>query len=537
MKNKKLLLVALLLTQFVTFGQVKLSKDFNVTVGKPYEVVDAASKDYFSDGNGHTIAIKTDGEKVTLQRYDIGTMKELSRKEYTDFPPYNKIQNILKVGDKLFYVFSSFDKKERKETIYSREINMGDGTFAAPKLLFSTTAEATVSSYREPAAMTMTGLGAPVRFEVLSSFDNSKMMIRYRLKPTEKKDDLSYDILGFYVFNASLEKLWGGEVKMPYTEKEMNNIAYGVTKDGNAYMLAYINASKTFELLNITSDLKIKPNKINLDGTFFFQELKLKETADGNLICIGFYANGVDFKMNWGGSGALSLNTNGILSFTIDKTGKVISKYDLAFPIELINQYESKRAKEKNDKREGEGKAGINDLKLIDVVYGTDGSTIIIGEQQYVRNEMYGTSMRNIWYYADMVATKFDSKGTVLWMKKLPKTQIGLQGKGGLSVRYIKGQGASYLLYLDNVKNANLKLEEVPEKHTDGKGGYLTAYKIDDATGAIEKHSIFDITDIKGTEAYQFRTPRIFDAADKVFMLEVYIKGKEDTMIKMELTK
>ena len=187
MKNKKLLLVALLLTQFVTFGQVKLSKDFNVTVGKPYEVVDAASKDYFSDGNGHTIAIKTDGEKVTLQRYDIGTMKELSRKEYTDFPPYNKIQNILKVGDKLFYVFSSFDKKERKETIYSREINMGDGTFAAPKLLFSTTAEATVSSYREPAAMTMTGLGAPVRFEVLSSFDNSKMMIRYRLKPTEKK--------------------------------------------------------------------------------------------------------------------------------------------------------------------------------------------------------------------------------------------------------------------------------------------------------------------------------------------------------------
>ena len=324
---------------------------------------------------------------------------------------------------------------------------------------------------------------------------------------------------------------------MPYTEKEMNNIAYGVTKDGNAYMLAYINASKTFELLNITSDLKIKPNKINLDGTFFFQELKLKETADGNLICIGFYANGVDFKMNWGGSGALSLNTNGILSFTIDKTGKVISKYDLAFPIELINQYESKRAKEKNDKREGEGKAGINDLKLIDVVYGTDGSTIIIGEQQYVRNEMYGTSMRNIWYYADMVATKFDSKGTVLWMKKLPKTQIGLQGKGGLSVRYIKGQGASYLLYLDNVKNANLKLEEVPEKHTDGKGGYLTAYKIDDATGAIEKHSIFDITDIKGTEAYQFRTPRIFDAADKVFMLEVYIKGKEDTMIKMELTK
>ncbi len=537
MKNKKFLLLALLLVQLVTFGQVQLSKDFKVTVGTPYPVVDAANKDYFSDGKGHVISVKTDGEKVTLQRYDIGTMKELSRKEYEDFPPYNKIQDILKVGDKLFYVFSSFNKKEKKEDIYSREINMDNGTFANPKLLFSTTAEATVISYREPAAMTLTGLGAPVRFEVRKSFDNSKMLIRYRLKPVEKNDALSYDILGFYVFNANLDKLWGGEVKMPYTEKEMNNLAYGVTKDGNAFMLAYINASKQFELLNITSDLKVKANKIDIDGKIAFQELKLQETADGNLTCIGFYANGVDVMINWTGRGTISFNTNGILDFKIDQSGKVINKNDFAFPLELINQYESKRAKEKNEKREGEGKAGINDLRLIDIVFDADGSTTIVGEQQYVRNEMFGTSMKNVWYYGDMVATKFDTKGSILWMKKLPKTQVGIAGKGGMGARYIKGVGANYILFLDNVKNASLSMEEVPAKHQDGKGGFLTAYKIDDVTGAIEKHSIFDITDIKGTEAYQFRTPRIFDAMDKVFMLEVYIKGKEDTMIKMELTK
>ena len=537
MKNKNLIILALLFIQITTFAQVKLSKDFNVSVGTPYAVVNAASKDYFSDNKGHTIAIKTDGEKVTIQRYDIASMKELSRKVYEDFPPYNKIQNILKVGDKLFYVFSSFNKKEKKEDIYSREINMNDGIFAAPKLLFSTTAEATVCSYREPAAMTFTGLGAPIRFEVYSSSDKSKMLIRYRLKPIEKNDALNYDVLGFYVFNANLEKLWGGEVKMPYTEKVMNNLAYGVSKEGNAFMLAYINASKQFELLNITSDLKVKANKIDIDGNIAFQQLKLQETADGKLNCIGFYANGVDLMINWTGSSTLSFNTNGILNFTIDQSGKVISKYDFAFPIELINQYESTRAKEKNDKREGEGKAGINDLKFIDVVYDTDGSTTIIGEQQYVRNEFVGTSMKQVWYFGDVVATKFDIKGKILWMKKLPKTQVGFAGKGGLSIRFIKGKGASYVLYLDNVKNANLKLEEVPDKHQDGKGGYLTAYKIDDTTGLIEKHSIFDITDIKGTEAYQFRTPRIFDATDKVFMLEVYIKGKEDTMIKMELTK
>jgi hypothetical protein len=141
-------------------------------------------------------------------------------------------------------------------------------------------------------------------------------------------------------------------------------------------------------------------------------------------------------------------------------------------------------------------------------------------------------------------------------MKKLPKTQSGVGGdassgmmigvggtatmppqKRGMSIRYIKGKDASYILFLDNVKNANLGINDVPERHKDGRGGFLTAYKLDDATGAIEKHSIFDITDIQGTEAFQFKTSRIFETGDKVFMLEIYIKGKEDTMIKMELKK
>jgi hypothetical protein len=61
------------------------------------------------------------------------------------------------------------------------------------------------------------------------------------------------------------------------------------------------------------------------------------------------------------------------------------------------------------------------------------------------------------------------------------------------------------------------------------------AYKIDDATGNVERHTIADIKDIKGTEAFQFKTSRIFDAADNTFLLEVYIKGKEDTLIKMML--
>jgi hypothetical protein len=538
MKKKDSLTVFLLLFSLVTFGQVKLSKDFKVTTATPYKVVDAKTKDYISDGKGYTIAVKTDGEKVVIQRFDFTSMKEVSRKVYEDLPPNNKVQKVMKVGDKLFYIFSSFNKKDKKEDIYSREINMNDGTFQSAKLLFSTASEVNVSSYADPTGpANIFGMGSPIRFEVHTSFDNSKILIRYRLKPEKKDDSKSFDILGFYVFDSNFQKQWGGEVKMPYTEKEMNNLAYGVSKEGKAFMLAYINSSKKFELLKIGNDLTVKTSKIDIDGNLVFQEFFLQETVDGNLTCIGYYANGVEVKVNWTATATLSLNVNGILSFTMDQNGKILAKHDFEFPLELINQYESARAKAKNEKREDKGKAGINDLKVISIGFDADGSTTIVGEQQYIRKEMVYTKQAIVHYYADMIATKFDKNGKLLWMKKLPKTQVGQQGKGGMSVRYIKGKGASYILYLDNVKNANLSLADVPDKHSDGRGGYLTAYKIDDVTGAIEKHSILNIDDINGIEAFQFKTPRIFEGKDKVFLLEIYIKGKMDTVVKMELLK
>ena len=48
--------------------------------------------------------------------------------------------------------------------------------------------------------------------------DQSKLLISYRLSPEFRNDKKNYDKLGFQVFNSKLEKLWGGEYKMPSTE-------------------------------------------------------------------------------------------------------------------------------------------------------------------------------------------------------------------------------------------------------------------------------------------------------------------------------
>lgn len=541
MSNKKNVLILLLFIQLTVWGQ-KLSQDFAVTVGTPYKVVDADDKQYFSDGKGHAISVKTIDEKVIIQTFDVNSLKEVSRKEYKDFPERNKIQNVVQAGDKLYYLFACENKKVMD--IYSREIDIVKGTFAEPRKLFSSSRELMPAAWVDIGKPVMfSPLGQPRVIEVLKSFDNSKILLRYRLRPETRDDSKSYDVLGFYVFNsAGMDKVWGGEVTMPYTEKLMNNVAFGVGKDGNAYMISMQTEVKRLELLNITADLKTKANPLDIDANLMFQKIDLRETPDGNLTGVGYYANGLDFKYSFVGGMSVSMNTNGIMSFKMDRNGKILSKYDFEFPIELINQFEKERDQNKNAKREEKGKAGIADLMVRDVSVAADGSTTVIGEQQYTSaSRAYSTTMGNsskpVFYYADVVATKYDKNGKLLWMKKLPKTQYGYQGKGMMSIKYVRGKAFHYVLYIDHEDNTNPNYLTggAPKQYLDNKGGYLMAYKIDDATGNAERHTIADIKDIKGTEAFQFKTSRIFDAADNTFLLEVYIKGKEDTLIKMVL--
>jgi len=122
-------------------------------------------------------------------------------------------------------------------------------------------------------------------------------------------------------------------------------------------------------------------------------------------------------------------------------------------------------------------------------------------------------------------------------MKKLPKNQAGTRGVGQMSISFMEGPTADYIAYVDNPKNISLTAEGgVPEAHRDGKGGFLTTYKVDYSTGNIEKHTICDLNNINdGLTAYQFSTTRIFKSTEGVFLMEIYIKDKKDTMVKFEL--
>ena len=533
---KNLFLTALMVSLCSTIWAQKLSKDFKVSRTSPYAVVDAGSKKYFSVGNDQSLSVKTRSGVVTLQKFDIATKKEVAREVHADFPKYTKEQEILQVEGHIYFISEAYDKKSKTFTVSAREINPDDLSMGDLTTLF-TTDRPVVGAVASFGTVQMFSFGPPRanKFEVISSFDGSKILIRYRLKPASRKDSENYDELGFYVFDNKLNKLWGKEQKMPYTEKEMNNLAYTVASDGTAYMLALVRESKSVELMTITeNDFSTKPLDINKD--LVFQKFDLREDDEGNIACVAFYATGIEFKFNFGG-GALVFNTNGIYFFKFTPEGEVVDAFDYEFDIDFINQYRTGREKNKNDKREKQGKAGIPDLKLLEFNVEKDGSVLIIGERAYARNEFYGPKQQMVYHFSNVVATKINPDGTLKWMKKLPKNQAGLRGKGGMGIKYIRSADSHYVMFLDNVKNSNLTVAKAPVPHKDGAGGFLTAYKVNDGSGEIEKHNILDVRDLQGIKLHQFNTSRIFNVSDNLFLLETYIKGKKDMMIKIELTE
>ena len=166
---KKIKLLLLLILPLLVFGQeIEFSKNFKVKAGTPYKVIDAKSKEYFYDeAGGNIITVKTDGEVVYIQKIDAKTQKETSRKEYKDFPKYTKVQKVAKFGDRLFYFYAVYDKKNKREAVYLREINMQKGEFMKATFLFKTSGVVLVQSVSEN--LGFWGFGAAPKFEFYNS--------------------------------------------------------------------------------------------------------------------------------------------------------------------------------------------------------------------------------------------------------------------------------------------------------------------------------------------------------------------------------
>lgn len=545
---KKNILFVLLFTINFIFSQKELSKDYSYTVSAPYKVFDASEKIYFSKNN-QSIAIKFDEKKVLIQKFDSDKPAYLKEKLYEKFFPKNyRVEDVLEFDSKFYVFYSSWNGDEDKEQLFSVEIDFDKGEFMTPKLIIEINGKL---SGKKNFSFFGGGLydmidGTQDKFDFLVSHDRKKMLVQYRKKPEVRNDKKSYDVIGLVAFGDNLTQISEREIKMPYTERRMDNLDYQLDNDGNLYLLTKVfhddsNDDKKrskdelanyhlelFFIKNETNELKISRFE-NKDK--FITKLWLFDSPQNFLVCGGFFSNG---------KGDLD-DSDGVLAFKIDKQGNIYDSVSHDIPAEIINQYESEKTKKKNDKKEKKGDVPkFSNLFLKDLIVNNDGSLILVGEQDFVvthtsmgPNGSTRTYVR--YFYNDILITKIGVNGELNWMKKIPKTQSGARGQGGMSYKYFSANDYHYLVFLDNVKNIDLPIDKTPALHSDGQGGYLTAVKIADSDGSLTKSSILNGRDIEDFQMHQFSVNRVFKTSENSFMLEVYKKKKEDIMIKVIL--
>ena len=518
------IIVLICFTEIVSAQQ----KSFNYTVSPPYKVIDGYPKYYFADKeNKHVLMVKFGRRDIFIQRFDANTMKEVLVKKHKK----NReqiLQKITVIDGKVHYFYTMWDKQRKMHQLWVQEIDSENCTFSTKR-------------------KKLIEVNEHVKFSFIFSQNQTRLLIKYRKRPEKVRDAVNFDKIGMHIFDESLELITSNEIKMPYTEKQMDNIDYHIDQEGNAYVLArvrpdgsnknYIGKGRNktinyqIELLKVNvKKNNVKISKIELEQ-YGINTIYLYDGFDNNMICAGFYNN---VKNNTG-------NADGLFLFKVDEEGIITDKKFYEIPVEILNQYKKARVQEINKKKDEKGKAEFSSLVLRNIHIQEDNSIIIVGEQYFVRTHTFtdangNTSTRYSYHFYDILVSKISPEGNLEWMRKLPKRQISGSPYGGCGFRYMTIKDKHYFVFLDNVKNMELKLDQYPAVHSDGKGGYLTSYSINNDGGKVDKISILNTRDIKGGyKVFQFYTARILPISDNEFVTEFYKKKKQDIMIKVKV--
>jgi hypothetical protein len=481
------------------------------------------------------IQVLTHGNKsMILKRFD-GNLKSagLGTINLEDMPRGWVNEGFVTLKKNVYFLFSSWDRENKRESIHARQVDLQNSSLGPIKDLLECNKIGGAGGFSFYGPGVRIGGYGTGKYTIMTSSDSSKLFITYMLKPEVKNDKKSFEIDGMFAFDDKLNKVNGDEFTMPYTEAMMDNEDYQVDKNGIIYMLA-----KVYEESRKESKDKRTPNyhyelfrytKGNKNAEIipfaldngFTNSIVIMDDADGNLRCSGFYSK----ERNAATTGAFLLKLDaGTSKFSKFQKGY----YD--FPADVLKSFESARTQRKMEKKEEKGKLGASNLEFRNFHIHPDGSVTIVGEEYYsvttYSTDSHGhTTQHTTYYYNDIMAMKIDPAGNIAWVKKIPKAQSGGAGMGGMSFKFFAKGDDIYLFYLDNAKNANIKLDQPPAHHSDGMGGILVCEKID-GKGKDSRTVLFDSKEIK-----QRIIPTSFSTVSTKQLLTTTSKKKTRTLL------
>ncbi len=491
---KYLFLLAVSLITVCSYGQ---SNKFTFKLGSEYELP-RKSEDlsFFGNDKDGIVNLSLKKDQLNISRFDPKSLNQTGDKtiELPELTKNFNSETVVDFGANYYWIHSDWDKSAETESLYYDKIDAVSGkiTVSNKKILETT---------KMGGALASTGF---YQFKITNKYqfnydvDHKILLVSYRLFPEEKNDKKNYDKIGVQVFDDKMNKLWGGEYTMPYTEAIMDNNDFSVDAKGNAYMLAKVydsekrkeidketgKAAYHYEVMKFTKDSKKMINTIISIEDYFIKEASLVENSLHDMVISCTYS-----KKSKG------TGTDGIFLAMMDQNGK-INKFKngyYEFPLAELEKFESARSKRKMERK---GDYEAPNLKVRNIVVESDGSVFIACEEYYIVTTTYTdsrgqTTTTYTYYYEDIIGAKISASGNFDWLRKIPKKQRGTRGRGTMSFKLVSDATGYYFLFLDNKKNMELEEDEVPKYHIDGYGGQVVVAKIDNS-GVVTKELVFD---------------------------------------------
>jgi hypothetical protein len=418
-------------------------------------------------------------------------------------------ERAVKMKNKTYIFFRDVFRDEDKEGISALEFSPDNLNFVGKSTnLFKSSDRVRIGGMVVGFAFGATVGSFDLGYTFKLSDDKTKFLYTYALQPKERKDELSKDIVGMYIFDENLKPVWGQEVEMPYTEAKMDNLGYTLADDGKVYLLAKVYEGDNpkqgkdkdkkepnyhFEVLVYDKGTKTpKSVEIKLDKNFPKSAFIYEDVAH-NIVVAGFYGK------------AYNKPVDGAYLVKLDVVSGSISKVNGGYyeiPSDIIKSFTSEREKRKMEKKEEKDEdndIGIDHLEIKDIYAMPDGSTKIVSEQYYVRvtyyYDMNCKCMKTKYdtYADDIFVLSIDKGGKLEFVKKIPKSQHASNAAGqGLSINSAAVGNDIHIFYIDNIKNMNLSATEAPKRHEDRRGGYLTGVTVN-GKGDVKKYSLGEI--------------------------------------------
>ena len=504
-----------------------LSEDFMFSMGEKYKHQKGLNSYYVAHGE-HMLSVKKTKKGFVFQRFKLSDLKEDIKLRQT-IEDKGDFETITKIGNRAALFYSN------KNKVYGQFISLSHKSITAPIQLINEK-NGVSSNYSFQSTYKFDSGGRIHKFGIKKSANGDKVVIVYKLK--SKEDQKSK--IAVQVFNNRLELEWKKKFVLEVVDDRVINEDFSVDNQGNFFMTASIFTEEVKKKDKATEIYKTKVYTIDAEeqnlssqtiklGANVVQEAIIDHTAKGMAV-IGLYT----IKEN-------SAIATGMFKKYIKDSEDAIQMSK--FPEEKVSQLALERTERINEGTQKEkDKQDFENLKINAVFSTQDGGEIVLAEQRYVTRHSSSSSsggrMMFRSYYNDIYAFKLSANGEMIWFYKMPKSQMGMRGKGSMSYYPFEYKNKYYLLFIDDFTNLKKELKETPTKYYDGKKEflYLTAFVLDNSEGTIKKEPLLTGRDIRNARLEHLRVSKII-RVNNDFLMEAYDGKKNDLLVKLSGVK